>query len=284
MNELWHSLRAENIGGSEIAALFGESPYLTYYRLWQEKRGGIGASDLSEDERVQAGKFLEAGAIEWANSKWNTSFYQPKVYIKHPSVHGMGCTPYAFDYEAPVMAQVKIVDSLQFALKWKAEGDTVTEAPLDILLQVQHEMECAQREQSWLIVLVGGNRLYRMVCAYDPEIGSMLRKAVMEFWMSAEPPKPDFKRDGETISQIRQKLPAVEATDLSDDDYLYDVSKKALAAKVARDRAQDALDAANAEVNYLVGNAKTVKCKDMLMKYHKGRKNPEYQSTGEIAL
>src|SRR5438876_1235420 len=93
MSQLWHDLRAKHVGGSEVAALFNESPYLTRYQLWNIKAGLIEPPNLDDDERVQAGQFLEDGIVSWANKKWNMNFTRAGVYVKHATVEGMGCTP-----------------------------------------------------------------------------------------------------------------------------------------------------------------------------------------------
>ena len=54
----WHELRAKHVGGSEVAALFGRSPYSTPWQMWMEKAGKL---DRPFDERwTRAGKFFEA--------------------------------------------------------------------------------------------------------------------------------------------------------------------------------------------------------------------------------
>ena len=35
----WRELRARHVGGSEVAALYGCSPYLSHWALWQIKAG-----------------------------------------------------------------------------------------------------------------------------------------------------------------------------------------------------------------------------------------------------
>lgn len=219
----WHQLRRQHVGGSEIAALFGESPYMTAFKLWHQKRGSVEAENLDDNERVQAGRFLEAGVMEWANYKWGMNFYRPDVYVKHPGIVGMGCTPDAFHpdgiYHQAIIAQIKNVDSLQFAREWEADGDTITKAPLHILLQVQHEIACCEADESWLIVLVGGNRLYRMMCPRDDETIRLIESRVAKFWVDTVPP-PNYLADGDTIRSIRKRLPTCEHIDLSDDDEL----------------------------------------------------------------
>jgi putative phage-type endonuclease len=44
----WHAARANGIGGSEIAAVLGISPYESPFSLWHRKRGGIGPVEESD--------------------------------------------------------------------------------------------------------------------------------------------------------------------------------------------------------------------------------------------
>jgi len=235
MTDIWHQLRKENIGGSDVAALFGHG-YITKYKLWHEKKGNVEPDDLDNDPRVQAGQFLEAGVIAWANHRWGMNFYQPKVYVTHPFIKGMGCTPDAFssgfdDVEKPTdrIAQIKTVDGLQFNMEWEADGELITHAPLHIMLQCQHEMACTGAKENWLIVLVGGNRLYRMVIERDEETIRIIEAAVKAFWLTIandEEPTPDFSDDGDTIRKLCKRLKVIKETDLSDDDDLRDALEK----------------------------------------------------------
>jgi putative phage-type endonuclease len=271
MSDLWHDLRKKNIGGSEIAALFGESPYLTHYKLWHIKRGDLEEDNLDQDERVMAGKFMEPAVIDWANWKWNLDFYQPKIYVEHWAVEGMACTPDAYSKSDPdLIAQIKIVDSTRFRPEfgWETEGDTIIKAPLGILLQVQHEMECTKKKQSALIVQVGGNRIFMMICEYDSEIGSILRKEVANFWLSPLPPAPDFKRDGPIIKTMKTKLPISEFDDLSEDADLYKLLSKAKKLDVSIKRDLDQLEAIKAEIYYLSENHASFQCKDIFVRFY----------------
>ncbi|MEQ9242063.1 YqaJ viral recombinase family protein [Roseovarius indicus] len=66
--QTWLDLRRRNINSSEVAALFGYSPYLTLYELWNVKAGELENSFTSND-RVEAGQFLEPSIAAWAAHK-----------------------------------------------------------------------------------------------------------------------------------------------------------------------------------------------------------------------
>jgi hypothetical protein len=271
MTDQWKELRAKNIGGSEVSALFDECPYLSHYTLWHRKRGNLSEANLDDIERIQAGNFYESGIMAHANWKWDFDFFQPKVYVEHWAVEGMGCTPDAYSQNDPdLMAQIKRVAFHRFTLAngWQAEGDTITKAPLHILLQVQHEMEVCKKKRSILIVQVGGENLYVMFCDYDPQIASILRKKVAGFWLSSLPPEPNFKKDGPAIREIKSKLPLVDFQDYSDDEELYQLLLDAKILEVSIKNLQDDFEAKKAEITYYSGNAKGIKCKDISASFY----------------
>lgn len=55
----WLELRRQGVGGSDVAALMGLSPWKSPYALWAEKRGLIEPEDISGRECVQMGHELE---------------------------------------------------------------------------------------------------------------------------------------------------------------------------------------------------------------------------------
>jgi putative phage-type endonuclease len=56
-SEEWHAARRHGVGGSEVAALLGISPWESWFSLWHRKRGSIPPLDLSDE--MEWGKRLE---------------------------------------------------------------------------------------------------------------------------------------------------------------------------------------------------------------------------------
>ena len=48
----WHELHSQHIGGSDVAALFGLSPYSSRWQLWMEKAGKLPPEDISGNKAV----------------------------------------------------------------------------------------------------------------------------------------------------------------------------------------------------------------------------------------
>src|SRR5690606_22150337 len=59
----WLALRADGLGGSEIAAVLGLSPFESRFSLWHRKRGE--AAPQAETEERKSGKYFEPGIVEW---------------------------------------------------------------------------------------------------------------------------------------------------------------------------------------------------------------------------
>ncbi|RXJ70761.1 hypothetical protein CS022_22280 [Veronia nyctiphanis] len=55
----FHFQRRLGIGGSDVAAILGLSPYRTAYEVWEEKTGRSEPDDLSDNDRVHFGNELE---------------------------------------------------------------------------------------------------------------------------------------------------------------------------------------------------------------------------------
>ena len=75
--------RMSYIGGSDIAAVMGQSRWSTPYRLWAEKTGKI-KTDLSTNESVEMGTRLEGFVADLFSEKTGKQVRKaPKTYI-HP--------------------------------------------------------------------------------------------------------------------------------------------------------------------------------------------------------
>lgn len=201
--------RAKWLGASESAALFGLSPFVTLFELWHMKAGNIPAHNLDDDERVQAGQFMEPSIAAWAAHKWHWPIRNVDEYLTHNTVENMGAS---LDFEAldggePV--EIKNVDNYIFKDPqngWVAQGDNLLDVPVHYLIQVQHQLACKPTVScGWLVVCVGGNRLYRMQIPRHPKFIAKIERRVAEFWQSIREkrePQPDFLADAEAISQL----------------------------------------------------------------------------------
>jgi putative phage-type endonuclease len=217
--EQWLQLRSMNINSTESAALFKMSPYLTAYELYHLKVGNI-EDGFTETERTKAGKFLESSIAEFLAAEHDLKIQPMKDYY-FDDVLKMGSS---FDYEilegkigdvdvSGFILEIKNVDKFIYNDQW--END---EAPEHIEVQVQHQMELADREGAVIAPLVGGNQLKTIIRHRDREMGLGIRSGISAFWdgvASGFEPTPDFTIDAEVVIKMHQAAghETLEATD-----------------------------------------------------------------------
>lgn len=225
----WHALRAQHVGGSEIAALFYYwqtpdrtlvmrhmfervpddficmgcvSPYTTGYALWMEKAGRLQPS-FEENERIKAGQHVEAGIAAWAADKWpDLKLRKVRRYIASDTVPGWGAS---LDYELQkggVPVEVKNVDGLVFRDQWQGDDDELN-PPLHIVLQVQSQIGVAKATHGFIVAMVGGNVLHRVQVDRHEPTQAMIAEAVEIFWKSVlTGAEPTWMADYETAKRL----------------------------------------------------------------------------------
>lgn len=288
-NAHWHELRAQHIGGSDVGALLGISPYKTRWQLYMEKAGKLAAEDLSANKAVQAGTYLEAGIAQWASDIWEMQLDKVHAYHTVDDVPGMGAS---LDYATPTGAPVEI--------KWSGRGhgwyyqqDQIIEAPEYYLLQVQHQIACVGADHGWLIALID-NEPRRMFVPRHDGIITAIRDGITQFWAdiaSGTEPDPDFRLDGDAIALLLDTTPYAEV-DLASVEGAMDLFATYKAKKAAAKEADADADEAKAKLLMLTKtamegtNAKTEKakvtCGDHKMSIYKVAANPGTEITEEM--
>ena len=211
----WLASRKLDITSTEVAALFGLSPYQTAFELWHRKHSQNDV-EFNQSERMLWGTRLESAIAEGIaqDKKW---IIRPmKEYVRDTELR-MGSS---FDYSIegffnsndplnPVktkgLLEIKNVDYIQFKNKWGDPEDEDVEAPPHIELQVQHQLAVSQRTTAFIGVLIGGNTVKVLKRKADKEIIAQIKQKIKEFWASIEanePPPPEFEKDAAFIAQL----------------------------------------------------------------------------------
>ena len=204
----WHELRAQHVGGSDVAAVLGVSPYKSKWQLYMEKAGKLPPEDLSDNKAIQAGTYLEDGIARWASAIWDMKLEKVRSYHTVDAVPGMGAS---LDYATP--------DGTPVEIKWSARGhgwlyqrDEIIEAPENYILQVQHQIDCVGAEHGWLVALID-NEPRRMFIPRHDGIIATIRDAIAQFWADVRDgvePDPDFSLDGDAIARLLEQTPYAE--------------------------------------------------------------------------
>ena len=215
----WHELRSQHIGASDVAALFDMSPFTTLWQLWMEKSGNLPPEDLSDNKSVQAGTFLESGIANWAAHRWDMKVKKVVDYYTADDCPGMGAS---LDFQTDGGHPVEIKWSAH-GDGWEYEGDTITCAPDNYVLQVLHQMACTDAEYGWLIALIR-NEPRRMKVPRSEEIISKIKSHVAKFWDSVragEEPPVDFNKDGDAVVRLLDFVPMSEVTLTTEHAHLF---------------------------------------------------------------
>ena len=161
----WHTLRAQHVGASEVAALFGQSPFLSKWSLWQYKADRVPPQELNE-ERLLWGTMLEPVIAAVIADKQDWQIQKVHRYITHPQVKGMAAS---LDFEiinhenGPGAFEIKNVSGWSFKQSWTLnEAGELMEAPLHYELQLQHQLACTGRQWGAIGVLVDGQKSYAL--------------------------------------------------------------------------------------------------------------------------
>jgi len=202
----WHELRAQHIGGSEVAALFGLSSFMTPFELWHIKKGNIEAPSLDDNDRVFWGNVLEPAIAKGIAELEGWKIRKVHRYLSSVDIPGMGAS---LDYQiinhpqgtAPL--EIKAVDFLEFR-DWPEENE-VKAPPMKYALQVQSQIALLNSTWGTLGALVSGNRPERFFLDRHNGAIKKICGGIEDFWHSIKmgiEPSPDFNKDIAAIEQL----------------------------------------------------------------------------------
>ncbi len=206
----WLALRSQDLTSTEIAGLFGCSPYTTLFELWHRKRDRT-VVDFQPTERMIWGTRLQDSIARGMSEDNGWQIRRMSEYLRIPDLR-VGSS---FDFSIVSLGEsgdgeiglleIKNVDSLAFRGGWIEHDNGTIEAPPEIELQVQHQLMVSGRKVAFIGALVGGNRLVQIKREPDPKIIGAIQDRVDSFWKSIErgqEPNPDFSRDVEFIARL----------------------------------------------------------------------------------
>lgn len=258
----WLSLRAMDLTSTDIAALFGCSPYLTHFELWHRKKNNMD-SDFKENERADWGNYLEAAIANKFAEENGWKIRPMKEYIRMPE-HRLGSS---FDFsieDGPLsehgILEIKNVDSLVAREKWIVDGDDV-EAPPHIELQIQHQLLVAQRALGYIGACVGGNKGILIKRPANQKIQDAIMKQARFFWYSIDrndEPEPNLERDAQFIADLHSYAEPGKVVDAAAFPGLDDIMRQYAAFQEQESRAAKQKEACKAQALMLINDAEKV--------------------------
>lgn len=188
--------RRHFLGGSDIASIFGVSPWKSCYDLWEEKTAPEFIPQEVEPKReklFKRGKRLEPWVIEMLEEERGI-YVQKRNQIYLDYEFGWMRSEIDFEYmsEAGLCnGDVKTVSPFA-AQEWGEQG--TDEIPLNYCLQFHWGMMVADRPACLVAVLIGADDLRVYEVKRDDELIAEIRKRAVQFWtenvMKKVPPPP----------------------------------------------------------------------------------------------
>lgn len=239
----WHAERAGAIGGSDIAAIMGKSPWKSYYTLWAEKSGLI-------DDHIEPNMAMRLGtAFEpvirklWAedNAQWLTvTDTGTWASVEHPT------------WKANPDGIIRWANGNLGILEIKHTSQWWESLPVGYELQVQWYMHLLGLREA-VVVAVAGGYWREFAVEYDETLMQEVVAAVALFeHQVANGIEPTFDGSTSTYETVRKLSPA-----LKDEEFeLGGHYNTLIAAKVVAEEYEERLQAVKTETLAIMGGAK----------------------------
>ncbi len=262
----WLACRKQDVTSTEVAALFGLSPYMTAFELFHRKHDNLEV-EFKMNERVAWGTRLQDSIASGVAEDNRLTIRKATEYVRDTDLR-MGAS---FDFEitdGPVEIlgpdnrtiglEIKNVDALAFRDGWIVDGDNV-EAPMHIEVQCQQQMMLKGWNRLLCAALIGGNRVVLIKREPDQVVIDSIKTKIKEFWdsiASHTEPKPDFAKDADFIARLYSY--AQPGKVFNADEQVSKLAFEYKAASLEVKAAQEKKDAAKAEILTIIGDAEKV--------------------------
>ena len=190
----WLAERTKGIGASEAAAVLGESPWKDPMMLWLEKTGQCAPDDLSGNEAVQWGVYLEEPIAQRYAATTGVKFEEKNGLFRSTRFPWFMASPDRLVKGRKHGVEIKNVGWRQGA-NWTPKGEMPDElsVPSYYRLQVAQQMAVMDYDTWDLCVLIGGQdfRIYEL--HRDRELEEIIIDREHAFWdmvqKRIQPPK-----------------------------------------------------------------------------------------------
>lgn len=247
----WLRWRRRGLGGSDMAAIMGLSPFASPLEVFRAKIREASADDASE--AMYWGTQLEDVVAREFARRTGFKVHRRQALLQHPTV------PYLIGNVdrivtshpgGPAVLEAKTTSA--FRQESWAEGA----APLAYQVQVQHYLDLTGYAQGYLAVLIGGQDFRIVPVPRDAELIARMHEAAEAFWLCVQTGTPPTV-DGSAATAEALKLLYDRANGreilLPDEAWAW-IDQRAQA-KAAEKAAQAALTEAENHLKALLGEA-----------------------------
>jgi len=188
--------RKSGLGATDCAVVLGLSPYKTPYELWLEKTGRAEEEPILSDDRLHLRHAHEETiAREYARRK-NVKLRRVNQTVVHKRLPFMFC-----NLDRVVIGLKRIIECKSSSgfmrFTWGESG--TDEAPLYYILQVQHQIACADYDEGEIAALIDIDDYRTYPLPRNEKIIAKIEDANERFWnehvLADVPPPPTTRGD-----------------------------------------------------------------------------------------
>jgi putative phage-type endonuclease len=177
----WENERLTGIGGSEIAAFAGLSPYKTPDEVWLEKTGQIAPADLSDNQAVEWGRRLENAIAEAYCDRHGVRVHRVNRTLRRKDKPWMMAHLDRKILNGPGFLEVKSFGLHRLTTgEWGPDGST--QIASDVALQLGWYFAVTGYAVADLAVLFGGQDLRIYPIERDDELVAQLEELGQRAW------------------------------------------------------------------------------------------------------
>ena len=201
----WLAVRRSGIGGSDVAAAIGLSPWKSPIELWEEKVIGK-TQPQNDNDSMRWGRLLEPLIREEFSRRSGLAVQPLRSMLQHPvnkfmlaNLDGLVLDP----VRGPGVLEIKTASAFRMS-EWDDNR-----CPDVYQLQVQHYLEVTGLTYAVIVVLIGGNTLRWLTVEPDKELTDNLVQLEKRFWQQVLTQTPPSV-DGSTVCAelLARKYPA----------------------------------------------------------------------------
>ncbi|WP_434361029.1 YqaJ viral recombinase family protein [Parasalinivibrio latis] len=214
-DERFHMERRLGIGGSDVAAILGISPYRTAYDVWLEKTGRKTPDDLSCNPHVHFGTELEDIVAKEYARRTGQKIQKRRYPYVHKSMPWLRANIDRFIIGADKGLECKTADKWAARDQW-GKGNIYQEldnqitlfqadddVPEPYMLQELHYMIVLNKREWDLAVLIGGNDFRIFTMAWNQALADIVTQRLTTYWfdhvIADVPPEPQTLQDVECL-------------------------------------------------------------------------------------
>jgi putative phage-type endonuclease len=211
--ERWHAERLDGLGGSEIAAVLGLSPWESRFSLWHRKAGLVGPQ--SDSDRMAWGRFQEQSIASWYAAQ------HPEWTVRRTGMWRNNGRPSQFanpDRLASRGQQLKVVEikTAGSADGWGGPG--TDEVPVYYRCQVLWYLDALGLDEAVIVVSISGAPPREYLVRFDIDEALFLREEAAAFLATVElGERPDIDAHSATYQVLRELHPLIDDIDISVD-------------------------------------------------------------------